>query len=154
VERLFLFALGVAVVGLLLWMGGSMAVDSGDLPPPEGVEVGGQEEAAEVGGQEEAAEAAGDDLSQLPPGEGREATITACTGCHGASLVASQRMDRAAWDATITAMQGAQGLVGLSGDARGVVLTYLSAAFGPQEASPADASSPWAEPLYPPNPLW
>ncbi len=152
-DRLLETALAAATVALIACLGWAMSRDAGHLPQPEGDEVGGEEEAAEeVGGEEEAA--AFDDLAQLPEGEHRDLVIATCTTCHGASLVASQRLDRKAWDQTITWMQKEQALWDLAGEQRGHVLDYLTAAFGPQAATAADRSSPWAHPLYEPNPLW
>ena len=153
IDRLLEFALGAAAAALLVCLGLAMSGDAGELPQPEGEEVGGDEEAAEeVGGEEE--EAAFDDLGLLPEGEHRDLVIATCTTCHGASIVASQRLDRKAWDQTITWMQREQALRDLAGDERGHVLDYLEAQLGPQEATAADRASPWAQPLYEPNPLW
>lgn len=153
VDRALEILFGALAAALLLCLGGAMSRGAGALPQPEGEEVGGDEEAAEeVGGQEEAT--AFDDLSLLPEGEHRDLVIATCTTCHGASLVASQRLTRAAWDEAISWMQREQALWDLDGEQRGQVLDYLAAQLGPQAAPETDRSSPWAHPLYEPNPLW
>ena len=152
-DRYFEGALALAAACLLVAVGLSMGDSSGDLPQPEGAEVGGlEEEQAEVGGEEEAA--GFDDTALLPEGEHRDQVIAACTPCHGAALVARQRMDRKGWDETITWMQREQRLTELSGEKRGQVLDYLEAHLGPRPADAVDRRSPWAQPLYEPNPLW
>ena len=153
VDRLIQLGSAIAAALVLIWIGARMSQNAGHLPEPEGEEVGGEEEAAqEVGGEEEAAGL--DDLALLPEGEHRDLVVATCTTCHGAGLVASQRMTRNAWDQTITWMQKEQALWDLHGEQRGQLLDYLEAWFGPQAASDADRSSPWAHPLYEPNPLW
>lgn len=151
-DRILTALFGLAAAGLLLGIGVQLSLDSGALPQPEGAEVGGEEEAAEVGGEEEAAGT--DDLHLLPEGEHRELVIATCTTCHGAALITTQRRARSDWDETITWMQKEQALWDLTGDHRGFVLDYLEAHFGPRAEPPPTASSPWAQPLYEPNPLW
>ncbi len=151
IDRVITAVLALAAVALLLYFGAAMQADSGHVPSLEGPEVGGEEEAAEeVGGEEEAAPQT--DHHLLPEGEHRDLVVATCTACHGAALVASQRMDRKAWDETITWMQKTQALWELNGEQRGQVLDYLATHFGPGEATTSD--SPWAHPLYEPNPLW
>jgi mono/diheme cytochrome c family protein len=41
---------------------------------------------------------------ELPPGEGREVAATRCLSCHGADLIASQRLGEAAWTREIDKM--------------------------------------------------
>lgn len=151
-DRILTAVFGTLAALLLLALGVQMNRDSGELPQPEGAEVGGEEEAAEVGGEEEAAPQG--DLHLLPEGEHRDLVIATCTTCHGAAPVASQRLPRGGWDQTITWMQKEQALWDLTGDQRGFVLDYLEAHFGPRAQAPELANSPWAQPLYEPNPLW
>jgi hypothetical protein len=146
-EGLFL----AAALVVLAWIGAALHGDAGEVPAIEGPEVGGHEEAAEEVGGEEEALAAGD-LDLLPEGDHRDLVIATCTTCHGAALVTSQRLSRAGWDETISWMQKEQALWDLAGEQRGQVLDYLAEHFGPRAV--AVDSSPWAHPLYEPNPLW
>lgn len=88
---------------------------------------------------------------ELLPGPNRALVIGHCTGCHSASLIRQNRMTRERWDATITWMQETQGLWPLSEEHRARVLDYLEEVQGPLEAV---TDSPWAQPLYAPNPAW
>lgn len=91
--------------------------------------------------------------SGLAPGEGREIVWAACTQCHTAEIIVASHMSRKTWDTTITWMQETQGLVELEPDVRQVILDYLEQTQGLDEVD-NEASSPWASPLYRPNPLW
>jgi hypothetical protein len=50
-------------------------------------------------------------------------------------------------------MQQTQKLWALQPDVRGRILDYLAAAQG-VEGSAIGEASPWAEPMYRPNPIW
>ena len=91
--------------------------------------------------------------SALKPGEGRDVVWAACTQCHTADIILASHMSRKTWDTTITWMQETQGLVELEPDVRELILDYLEATQGLDEAEEG-GSSPWASPLYRPNPLW
>ena len=92
-------------------------------------------------------------IGGLEPGAGRGLVLTHCTVCHSAALIASFRASRARWDAVITRMQQEEGLWALSSDDRETMLDYLEMAQGPISLGGL-AESPWAQPLYPPNPIW
>jgi hypothetical protein len=95
--------------------------------------------------------------TDLSPGEGRDSVAVVCTACHTADIVVSARMSRASWDTTITWMQETQGLGPLEPDVRNTILDYLEKTQGPladDEERVLGAGSPWAHPLYRPNPIW
>jgi len=91
--------------------------------------------------------------SGLAPGEGREIVWAACTQCHTAEIIVASHMSRKTWDTTITWMQETQGLVELEPDVRKVILDYLEQTQGLDE-NVDEVASPWASPLYRPNPFW
>jgi len=92
-------------------------------------------------------------IQGLEPGKGRGLILTHCTVCHSAALVVSFRASRAGWDAAITRMQQEESLWGLLAEDREGILDYLEATQGPV-SSAERPGSPWAQPLYPPNPIW
>jgi hypothetical protein len=91
---------------------------------------------------------------ELEPGEGREIVIAACTGCHNTDIIVSAHMGRKSWDATLTWMQETQGLAPLVPEVRKIILDYLEKTQGLADDEAEGTSSPWAYPLYRPNPLW
>jgi mono/diheme cytochrome c family protein len=88
----------------------------------------------------------------LMPGQGRGLVLTNCGACHSTALVASFHTSREGWDAVITRMQEEEGLWGLTTEDREAMLNYLAATQGLTSSRLSD--SPWAQPLYPPNPIW
>lgn len=93
-------------------------------------------------------------LHGLKPGEGRQLTLTYCALCHSASLVVSYRTTREGWDEVITRMEKEEGLWLFSIEDRTALLDYLEATQGPMDAEESVRVTPWAEPLYKPNPIW
>ena len=93
-------------------------------------------------------------LHGLKPGEGRQLTLTYCALCHSASLVVSYRTTREGWDEVITRMQKEEGLWLFSIEDRTALLDYLEATQGPMDSEEPVRVTPWAEPLYKPNPIW
>lgn len=91
--------------------------------------------------------------SGLAPGEGRDVVWAACTSCHTAEIIVASHMSRKTWDTTISWMEETQGLPPLEPDIRTVILDYLEATQGLDEDQDG-GSSPWASPLYRPNPVW
>ncbi|HSF19607.1 MAG TPA: hypothetical protein VLK65_29055 [Vicinamibacteria bacterium] len=89
----------------------------------------------------------------LAPGEGREVVEAVCTACHSAEIITASHMSRKSWDTTIDWMQEYQGLAELEPDVRETILDYLATTQG-LEGETADSESPWAYPLYRPNPIW
>ena len=88
----------------------------------------------------------------LLPGRGRGLILTNCTVCHSAALVTAYHATREGWDAVITRMQQEEGLWGLTTEDRNQMLNYLTMTQGPATGSLPE--TPWAQPLYPPNPIW
>jgi mono/diheme cytochrome c family protein len=74
----------------------------------------------------------------LPPGPGREETFYTCTACHGAALIKSQGLNRAAWDDLLTFMTERHGMPALEGAERSRILDYLASAFPPRRRQPAN----------------
>ncbi len=87
-------------------------------------------------------------LVQAP---GRDKVLATCLACHSTALITQNRMTRERWDHTLTWMQETQGLWPIPPEDRALILDYLSLTQG-IDAPRAD--SPWAEPLYAPNPIW
>ena len=93
-------------------------------------------------------------LHGLKPGEGRQLTLTYCALCHSASLVVSYRTTREGWDEVISRMEKEEGLWLFSFEDRTALLDYLEATQGPMDSEEPVRVTPWAEPLYKPNPIW
>ena len=91
--------------------------------------------------------------SVLKPGQGRDIVTAACTHCHTAEIIVASHMSRKTWDTTLTWMQQTQGLVELEPDIRALILDYLVLTQGLDDEAES-GSSPWASPLYRPNPIW
>jgi len=94
------------------------------------------------------------ETSGLEPGNGREVVWAVCTQCHTAEIITASHMSRETWDTTITWMQETQGMGELEPDVRELILDYLEETQGLDEVEDAGGPSPWASPLYRPNPLW
>ena len=91
----------------------------------------------------------------LKPGEGREVVMANCIPCHSTALVAANHMSREGWDRTITRMQTENGMWAIPKEVREMILDYLEIAQRVPDADlDAGRQSPWASPLYRPNPLW
>ena len=91
--------------------------------------------------------------SGLKPGKSREIVWTACPQCHTADIIVASHMSRKTWDTTLTWMEQTQGLAELEPDVRGLILDYLEETQGLDQEEDG-SSSPWASPLYRPNPIW
>ena len=74
----------------------------------------------------------------LPPGEGRDAAVRTCSGCHAIEVVAQKRQDAASWMDTVQMMhdRGAQG----SDEQMAQIAAYLAKAF-PEAAPPAGTAA-------------
>lgn len=92
--------------------------------------------------------------TELAPGEGRDVVETVCTACHTVDNIVASHMSRKTWDTTISWMQDTQGLGPLEPDVRETILDYLETTQGLDEGAVNGAESPWATPLYRPNPIW
>jgi mono/diheme cytochrome c family protein len=96
--------------------------------------------------------ATGQALFGLAPGKGRDLLIANCIGCHSPMLIAAHRLDRPRWEETLTTMKK-HGLWKLPPQFKDHILEYLVTHQGPLEQHKA-RETPWAQPLYRPNPLW
>ena len=93
--------------------------------------------------------------ADLKPGPGRALVVANCIPCHSTALVAANHMNRRQWDNTITTMQQVNGMWPLPSQVRQKILDYLEIAQRvPDQGLDAGKTSPWAAPLYRPNPLW
>lgn len=99
----------------------------------------------------------------LEDGEGVELVRENCLACHDDSYIVSLRLSRKAWGETLEVMSG-MGMPPLDPEVREQVLDYLEAVQGLDRAEGGGADgadggnaagfeSPWANPLYEPNPL-
>jgi len=91
----------------------------------------------------------------LKPGKGRELVLAHCIACHSPAIIHTNHMSRKEWDKTITAMQITNGMWPLPDSVRRQILDYLEQSQRPPDAGlRLGKSSPWAAPLYRPNPFW
>lgn len=126
----------------------ALAACGGEAPPEAPME-------APVEAPAEAPEAAidrSDVVMGLVQAPGRDQVLANCVACHSTALITQNRMSRERWDATLTWMQETQGLWPIAAPDRARILDYLALTQGP-EAEGA-VGGPWAQPTYPPNPLW
>ncbi len=94
-------------------------------------------------------------IQSLKPGPGREQIQINCIPCHSTAIIAATHATRARWDELITTMQQKHGLWPLVPTIRTQLLDYLAATQPPTDpALDAGKQTPWAQPLYRPNPLW
>src|SRR5689334_3043883 len=70
----------------------------------------------------------------FPDGPGKDTTLKACGGCHGADVILSMKQSRSAWAGTIDQMFN-NGL-NLSDAEYDSVLNYLTKYFGTEPAQP------------------
>ncbi|MCD8535394.1 MAG: hypothetical protein LR011_11675 [Verrucomicrobia bacterium] len=120
-----------------------------------GQEAGRQDGISRGGSPALAPESQGDVIFGLKPGTGREYVLGYCMPCHSTTLVASNHMSRERWDATIDTMQIKNGMTPIPPDIRDRILDYLEVAQRVDDPGlNASRKSPWASPLYRPNPLW
>lgn len=98
----------------------------------------------------------------LKDGEGVDLVREQCLACHDDSYIVSLRLSREAWDETLEVMLG-MGMPPLDPEVRETVLDYLETTQGLRSPDAGDGGddapdaaafeSPWANPLYEPNPL-
>ena len=72
-------------------------------------------------------------ITPLPDGAGKVIADAACLSCHSSDIIRQQRLTKAQWTATLTKMIN-WGTVIPDGQ-RDVLLDYLAANFGPENAS-------------------
>ena len=94
-------------------------------------------------------------IQALKPGAGREHIQINCIPCHSTAIITATHATRARWDELITTMQQKHGLWPLVPTIRAQLLDYLAATQPPADPGlEAGKQTPWAGPLYRPNPLW
>lgn len=97
----------------------------------------------------------GGPLLGLEAGPGRELVLANCMACHSTALIASNHMSREQWKTTIKKMRDVNGMWPLKPDVETAILDYLDENQRPKSVSLDKAKrSPWAAPLYAPNPIW
>ena len=91
----------------------------------------------------------------LKPAPGRQLVLGHCLPCHSTAIVAANHLSRERWDELIRQMQTKNGMQPISAETRKQILDYLEVAQRPEDAGlNAGKETPWAAPLYRPNPLW
>ncbi len=108
---------------------------------------------------EESAKAAGpDDIERhlgLVNAPGREHVIANCLPCHSGAIIVANHLSRDGWEGVIDQMQKKNGMKAIAPQVRKSILDYLEANQRPADAGlAAGKKSPWAAPLYRPNPIW
>ncbi len=94
-------------------------------------------------------------IQSLKPGKGREQVQINCIPCHSTAIITATHATRARWDELITTMQQKHGLWPLVPTSRAQLRDYLAATQPPSDPGlDAGKQTPWAQPLYQPNPLW
>jgi hypothetical protein len=94
-------------------------------------------------------------MEQLKPGKGRELVQANCIPCNSTAIIAANHLGRAKWDEIITKMQQKNGMWPILPAVRSQILDYLETAQRPEDAGlEKGKETPWATPLYRPNPLW
>ncbi len=94
-------------------------------------------------------------IQQLKPAKGRELILANCLPCHSTAVIAATHQTREHWDQTITKMQRQNGLWPIPASIRTQILDYLEATQPPSDPGLDKGKvTPWATPLYRPNPLW
>jgi hypothetical protein len=94
-------------------------------------------------------------IQQLKPAKGRELILANCIPCHSTAVIAATHQTRERWDQTITKMQKQNGMWPVLPSIRKQILDYLEATQPPSDPGLEKAKeTPWANPLYRPNPLW
>lgn len=94
-------------------------------------------------------------IGRLKDGRGKAMVQANCIPCHSTAIVAANHLTRAEWDATISTMQQKNGMWPLPPAIRKLILDYLEVAQRPQDRGLKQGKiSPWASPLYSPNPFW
>lgn len=94
-------------------------------------------------------------FGELKEGNGRDVVLAMCMPCHSAAVIVASHRSRAGWDQTITKMQKQNGMWPIPAEVRGQILDYLEVTQPPSDPGLEKArETPWANPLYRPNPLW
>jgi hypothetical protein len=91
----------------------------------------------------------------LKAGHGRELVLANCLPCHSTAIVAANHLSRDRWEELVTQMQTKNGMRPIDAEMQKKILDYLETAQRPDDPGlNAGKESPWAAPLYRPNPFW
>jgi hypothetical protein len=91
----------------------------------------------------------------LKAGPGRELVLAHCLPCHSTAIVAANHLSRERWSELLMQMQEKNGMRPIDNSVREKILNYLEQAQRPEDAGlNAGKQTPWAAPLYRPNPIW
>ena len=91
----------------------------------------------------------------LKPGPGRELVLANCLPCHSTAVVAANHLQRERWSELVEQMQQKNGMRPIDAETRNKILDYLETAQRPEDAGlSVGKQTPWATPLYQPNPIW
>ena len=94
-------------------------------------------------------------IGSLKAGPGLALVQANCIPCHSTALVAANHMSREQWDKTINTMQKVNGMWPVPAEIRERILDYLEQAQRVEDKGlDAGKQTPWAGPLYRPNPIW
>ena len=86
---------------------------------------------------------------------GRDHVIRNCLPCHSGAIIAANHLSRDSWEKVIDQMQKQNGMRPLPPATRTAILNYLETAQRPEDRGLSEGKkSPWATPLYRPNPIW
>lgn len=91
----------------------------------------------------------------LKPGPGRELVLAHCLPCHSTAIVAANHLNRSRWEELVNQMQVKNGMRPIDAATQIKILEYLETAQRPDDPGlNAGKETPWAAPLYQPNPFW
>ena len=91
----------------------------------------------------------------LKPGPGRELVLANCLPCHSTAIIAANHLKRERWAELVAQMQARNGMRPIDEATQSKILNYLESVQRPDDAGlSAGKQTPWAAPLYQPNPIW
>ena len=96
--------------------------------------------------------AEGPSIMGLKPGPARGLVMANCIGCHSPKLITQHHLSRERWAETMEGMRK-HGFWELPEPIKKMILDYLAETQGPL-GDKEFKETPWAQPLYQPNPIW
>lgn len=94
-------------------------------------------------------------IARLKEAPGKAMLVANCIPCHSTAIIAANHLTREQWDETISTMQKKNGMWPIAPLIRKQILDYLAVAQRPEDRGLSQGkTSPWATPLYRPNPIW
>lgn len=94
-------------------------------------------------------------ITRLKDAPGKTMVVANCIPCHSTAIIAANHLTRQQWDETVTKMQKQNGMWPIAAPVRKQILDYLAVAQRPEDRGLNQGkTSPWANPLYQPNPFW